>query len=58
MTISGRMVKWNIEFSEYGLEFRPRKSIKVQTLADFMAECTFQKPQEVEHQSVQGNNDH
>ena len=36
------MVKWSIELSEYGLEFRPRKSIRAQALADFMAECTFQ----------------
>ena len=43
MTISSRMVKWNIELSNYGLEFRPRKSVKAQALADFVAECTFQK---------------
>ena len=42
MTTSGRMVKWSIELNEYGLEFRPRKSIKAQALVDFMAECTFQ----------------
>ena len=57
MTTSGRMVKWSIELSEYGLEFRPRKSIKAQTLTDFMADCTFQTPQKVEHQPLQGNND-
>ena len=49
MTISGQMVKWSIELSEYGLEFRPKKSIKAQALVDFEAECTFQKPQEIEH---------
>ena len=52
MTTSGRMVKWSIELSEYGLEFRPRKSIKAQALADFVAECSFQKSQEAEHQSA------
>ena len=52
MTTSGRMVKWSIELNEYGLEFRPRKSIKAQALANFVAECTFQKPQETEHQST------
>ena len=51
MTTSGRMVKWSIELSEYGLEFRPRKSIKPQALIDFMAECSFQKSQETEHHS-------
>ena len=52
MTTSGRMVKWSIELSEYGLEFRPRKSIKAQALADFMAECAFQNQQREEHQSA------
>ena len=52
MTTSGRMVKWSIELSEYGLEFRPRKSIKAQALADFVAECSFQKSQEIERQSA------
>ena len=52
MTTSGRMVKWSIELSEYGLEFRLRKSIKAQALADFVAEYSFQKPQEAERQSA------
>ena len=52
MSTSGRMVKWSIELSEYGLEFRPKKSIKAQTLADFVAECSFQKSQEIEHHSA------
>ena len=52
ITTSGRMVKWSIELSEYGLEFRPRKSIKAQALADFVAECSFQKPQKTEPQSA------
>ena len=41
MTTSDRMVKWSIELSEYSLEFRPRQSIKVQALADFVAKCSF-----------------
>ena len=32
--------------------FRPRKSIKAQALTDFVAECSFQKPQETERQSA------
>ena len=52
MISSGRMVKWSIEHSEYGLEFRPRKSIKAQALADFMAECTFQNQRRNEQQSA------
>ena len=52
MTTSGRMVKWSIELSEYGLEFRSRKSIKAQAFVDFVAECSFQKSQETEHHSA------
>ena len=46
------MVKWSIELSEYGLEFRARKSIKAQALADFVTECSFQKSQGTEHHSA------
>ena len=52
MTTSGRMVKWSIELSEYGLEFWPKKSIKAQAFTDFVVECSSQKPQETEHQSA------
>ena len=41
MSSSGRMVKWSVELSEYSLEFRPRRAIKAQILADFVAECSF-----------------
>ena len=43
MSSSGRMVKWSVELSEYSLEFRPRRAIKAQVLADFVAECSFQE---------------
>ena len=56
MTTSGQMVKWSIELSEYGLEFWPRKSVKAQALANFVVECTFQKPQETERQSAPVDN--
>ena len=52
MFTSSRMVKWSIELSEYDLEFWPRKSIKAQALADFVAECTFQNQQRDEIQSA------
>ena len=58
MTTSGRMVKWSIELSEYGLEFRPRKSIKAQALADFMAECTFQNQTKDKQQSAPVGSNH
>ncbi|KAL0313645.1 UNVERIFIED_CONTAM: Transposon Tf2-12 polyprotein [Sesamum radiatum] len=36
--LSGRMVKWAVELSEFGIEFRPRLAIKAQVLADFVVE--------------------
>ncbi|XP_012852376.1 PREDICTED: uncharacterized protein LOC105971987 [Erythranthe guttata] len=37
---SGRLAKWAIELSEYGVEFKPRPTIKAQVLADFLVEMT------------------
>ncbi|XP_012839245.1 PREDICTED: uncharacterized protein LOC105959647 [Erythranthe guttata] len=37
---SGRLAKWAIELSEYGIEFKPRPAIKAQVLADFLVEMT------------------
>ncbi|OMO89413.1 Integrase, catalytic core [Corchorus capsularis] len=39
--LSGRLLKWNVELSEFGIEYQPRRAIKAQPLADFVAECTF-----------------
>ncbi|KAL0355701.1 UNVERIFIED_CONTAM: hypothetical protein Sradi_4017000 [Sesamum radiatum] len=36
--LSGRMVKWAMELSEFSIEFRPRPAIKAQLLADFIVE--------------------
>ncbi|XP_071906208.1 uncharacterized protein [Coffea arabica] len=36
--VSGRMVKWAVELSEYDLGYQPRTAIKAQALADFIAE--------------------
>ena len=41
MSSLGRMVKWSVELNEYSLEFRPRRAIKAQILADFVAKCSF-----------------
>nr|CAH68036.1 OSIGBa0139N19-OSIGBa0137L10.5 [Oryza sativa] len=38
--VTGRVVKWAIELSEFDLHFEPRHAIKSQALADFVAECT------------------
>ena len=45
MSSSGRMVKWSVELSEYSLEFRPRRAIKAQIRADFVAECSIHDQQ-------------
>lgn len=38
--LSGRMVKWAIELSEYNVDFETRTAIKAQALADFLQETT------------------
>ncbi|VFQ66030.1 unnamed protein product [Cuscuta campestris] len=35
-----QMTKWAVFISQYNVEFKPRPSIKGQTLADFQVECT------------------
>ncbi|GAA0143269.1 hypothetical protein LIER_03993 [Lithospermum erythrorhizon] len=37
---TGRLTKWAIELSEFGITFTPRNGIKAQALADFVIECT------------------
>ena len=36
--LSGRMARWPIELSEYGIQYKPRLAKKGQVLADFLAE--------------------
>ena len=36
--LTGRMLQWAIELSEFGIEFQPRLSIKGQVMADFVLE--------------------
>ena len=38
--LSGRLVKWSIELSNFDIQYRPRPAIKSQVLANFVAECT------------------
>ncbi|CAL1396746.1 unnamed protein product [Linum trigynum] len=38
MEVSGRMIKWAVELSEYDIQYAPRPAIKAQILADFIAE--------------------
>ena len=39
--ISGRLVDWAIELSQFSLTFLPRTAVKAQVLADFVVECNF-----------------
>ncbi|CAA0810651.1 Uncharacterized mitochondrial protein AtMg00860, partial [Striga hermonthica] len=39
-TVSGRLVKWAVELSEYSIKYEPRRAIKAQALADFIQEGT------------------
>ena len=41
--LSGRMLQWAIELSEYEIEYQPRLSMKGQVMADFVVEYS-QKP--------------
>nr|XP_027118756.1 uncharacterized protein LOC113735999 [Coffea arabica] len=36
--VSGRMTKWAVKLTEHDLSYQPRTAIKVQALADFLAE--------------------
>ncbi|XP_077221986.1 uncharacterized protein LOC143855806 [Tasmannia lanceolata] len=48
--ISGRLVKWAMELSEFDIQYVPRPAIKAQVLADFVAECTI--PQQITESEV------
>ena len=37
---AGRMVQWAVEFSQFDIDYRPRTTIKVQALANFVTEFT------------------
>ncbi|GLU23410.1 hypothetical protein SLE2022_394160 [Rubroshorea leprosula] len=37
--LSGRLIGWSVELSEYDLKFQPRKTIKGQAVTDFLVEC-------------------
>ena len=44
--ISGRLVKWAIELSEFDIRHKPRIAIKGQVLVDFIMEFTSTEPTE------------
>ena len=35
-----RLVRWVVELNEFDIQYKPRPSIKSQSLADFITECT------------------
>ncbi|GKV48228.1 hypothetical protein SLEP1_g55054 [Rubroshorea leprosula] len=37
--LSGRLIGWSVELSEYDLKFQPRTTIKGKAVADFLVEC-------------------
>ncbi|GKV28123.1 hypothetical protein SLEP1_g37209 [Rubroshorea leprosula] len=37
--LSGQLIGWSVELSEYDLKFQPRTTIKGQAVADFLVEC-------------------
>ena len=37
---SGRLIKWGIELGEFNVKYKPRLTIKDQTLVDFVVEYT------------------
>ena len=45
LDLSGRMLKWVIELSEYKIKYQPRLVLKGQVMADFIAEL----PQKSSH---------
>ncbi|GKV39547.1 hypothetical protein SLEP1_g47305 [Rubroshorea leprosula] len=38
--LSGWLIEWSVELSEYDLKFQPRTTLKGQAVADFLVECT------------------
>ena len=38
------MIKWAIDLAPYGISYEPRRAIKAQALADFVAECSIPPP--------------
>ena len=43
---SGRLMKWDIELSEFDIKYKPKTVIKGQVLADFVMEFTSAEPAE------------
>ncbi|XP_021747900.1 uncharacterized protein LOC110713763 [Chenopodium quinoa] len=46
MDASGRLLKWEIDLSEYEFEVKPRAAIKAQALADFTVEASYEEKED------------
>ena len=42
---SGRLTKWALELTAFGIKFQSRTAIKAQALADFLVECSYSEDQ-------------
>ena len=51
--VSGRLMKWAIELSEFNIRYKPKTAIKGQLLADFIMKFTLAEPA----QNAQAMND-
>ena len=49
---AGRMALWEIELSEFDVQYRPRTTIKGQVVADFIAEYTQPEDEGTEGQKL------
>ncbi|XP_074337785.1 uncharacterized protein LOC141674980 [Apium graveolens] len=54
--ISGRLVNWAVELSQFNLSFIPRTAIKAQALADFIIECNFPEEEPIPMSIEPGRN--
>lgn len=53
LDVTGRMVQWVIELSQFDIMYKPRTAIKAQELVDFIAEFTQLDPNlEVEYLTI------
>ncbi|XP_050229127.1 uncharacterized protein LOC126678269 [Mercurialis annua] len=44
---SGRLVSWSVQLGEHDIRYEPRKTLKAQALADFVAEMTEKPPDSI-----------
>lgn len=42
--LTGRMIAWLVELSEFNIKFEPQRPVKAQALADFLADITTGTP--------------